>query len=92
VTAVDPQARALVERWAAEPSVPLSELTARTVREEELAVLELQATPGPLHAVDDIELPGPAGPLAARLYRPRPGRLPVVLYLPGGGFVLGPGG
>ena len=55
-------------------------------------MLELQATPEPLHAVDDIELPGPTGPLAARLYRPRPGRLPLVLYLPGGGFVIGPGG
>ncbi len=92
MTALDPQASALVERWAAAASVPVSELTARAVREEDLAVLELQATPDPLHAVDDIELPGPTGPLAARLYRPRPGRLPLVLYLPGGGFVIGPGG
>lgn len=39
----------------------------------------------------DLAIPGPAGPLALRLYRPGKARaaLPVVLYLHGGGFVSG---
>ncbi len=92
MTPVDPQARALLERWAATPGVPVERLTATKVRQEDLAVLDLQATPDRLHAVDDIEVPGPAGAMSARVYRPRPGRLPTVLYLHGGGFVIGPEG
>jgi acetyl esterase len=92
MTPVDPQARALLERWAATPGVPVERLTATQVRREDLAVLDLQATPDRIYAVDEIEVPGPAGVLAARAYRPRPGRLQTVLYLHGGGFVIGPEG
>jgi len=42
--------------------------------------------------VDDIEVPGGASAMAARVYRPRPGRLQTVVYLHGGGFVIGPEG
>ena len=92
MTQVDPQARALLERWAATPGVPVERLTATKDRQEDRAVLDLQATPDRLHAVDDIEVPGPAGAMAARVYRPRSGRLQTVLYLHGGGFVIGPEG
>jgi acetyl esterase len=92
MTPVDPQARALLERWAATPGVPVEHLTATQVRREDLAVLDLQATPDRLHTVANIEVPGPAGTMAARVYRPRPGRLQTVLYLHGGGFVIGPEG
>lgn len=43
----------------------------------------------PLPRVEDLQVPGPAGPLAARLYAAGTGRLPVLLYLHGGGFVVG---
>lgn len=41
--------------------------------------------------VEDLSIPGPAGPLALRLYRPGVTQvaLPVVLYFHGGGFVGG---
>ena len=55
-------------------------------------MLELQRTPGELYSVEDTEAPGPAGMLTVRLYRPRSGRLHQVLFLHGGGFVIGSDG
>jgi acetyl esterase len=44
----------------------------------------------PLHAIEDLSAPGPAGPLGLRLYRPSAEpALPLVLFMHGGGFVLG---
>ena len=48
--------------------------------------------PAELYSVEDIEATGPAGTLPVRVYRPRPGRLPAVLFLHGGGFVIGRAG
>jgi radical SAM protein with 4Fe4S-binding SPASM domain len=92
VTPIDLQARALLERWNAQPGVPVEALTAGAVRQDDLAVLELQAAPDALHSVEELELPTPVGVRTARLYRPRPGQLPTLLYLHGGGFVIGPEG
>ncbi|MFW5966212.1 MAG: alpha/beta hydrolase [Persicimonas sp.] len=47
------------------------------------------AAPRPLHAIEDLGLEGPEGPLPARLYRPRTGRLPACVFFHGGGFVMG---
>ncbi len=43
----------------------------------------------PLPRVEELELPGPAGPMKARLYAPSHDPLPVLLYLHGGGFTIG---
>ena len=86
---VDPDVRELLARWAISPSVPVSELTAEAVRRDDRGVLALQRTPGALHSVEDVEVMGPAGPLSVRVYRPGPGRLHPVLFLHGGGFVIG---
>jgi len=50
-----------------------------------------QRPPGPaVGAIVDGELPGAAGPLAYRLYRPAAaGAAPIVVYFHGGGWVLG---
>jgi len=48
--------------------------------------------PIPLPAIRDLALAGPAGSVPARLYRPRPeaeGPLPALVFLHGGGWVLG---
>lgn len=42
-----------------------------------------------LARVENLQVPGAAGPLAARLYAPSAERLPVILYLHGGGFTIG---
>ena len=89
MTELDPDVRELLDRWAAGPVMPVSELTAEAVREEDLGVLALQRVPGELHSVADVEAPGPAGMLPVRVYRPHPGRLQPVLFLHGGGFMTG---
>src|SRR5215468_5056099 len=44
----------------------------------------------PLPVAEIVTLPGPAGPLKARLYAPRSdAALPVLLYLHGGGWTFG---
>jgi acetyl esterase len=87
--ALDPDVSRLLDRWAALPPLPAEELTAARVRADDLQVLELQRRPPRLHSVEDVELPGPAGPLPVRVYRPLAGELQPLLYLHGGGFVIG---
>ncbi|MCV2360922.1 alpha/beta hydrolase [Paucibacter sp. TC2R-5] len=43
----------------------------------------------PLARVENFQVPGAEGPLAARLYAPSDACLPVLLYLHGGGFTIG---
>ena len=66
-------------------------LTAAAVREDDLAVLALQSTPGPLYAIETVPLAGTNG-LDARVYRPRAQPSPVLVYFHGGGFVIGAAG
>jgi acetyl esterase len=43
----------------------------------------------PLARVEELRIPGPASELPARLYAPSHERLPLLLYLHGGGFTIG---
>ena len=55
-----------------------------------LAAEVLEPPRAPLVRLQDLALPAADGtPLAARLYAPSHDRLPVLLYLHGGGFVIG---
>ena len=48
------------------------------------------ATLAPVRSVEDVVLPGPAGDLPARVYRPEAdGVLPTIAFFHGGGFVIG---
>jgi acetyl esterase len=89
MTELDPEARGLLARWAGIPATPVSKLTAEAVRADDLGVLALQRRPGELESVTDVDVPGAESGLRARLYRPRPGLLHPVLFLHGGGFVIG---
>jgi len=66
VAELDSEVRELLDRWATSPATPVSELTAEAVREDDLAVLDLQRAPGDLYSVEDVEAPGPAGTLPVR--------------------------
>ncbi len=45
--------------------------------------------PEPIHAITHLMLPSGTGPLTVRLYRPKPGPLPILLHIHGGGAIAG---
>jgi acetyl esterase len=48
------------------------------------------ATLAQVRSVEDITIPGPAGPMTARVYRPEAdGQVPTMAFFHGGGFVIG---
>jgi acetyl esterase len=64
----------------------MGELTAETVRAEDLAILDMQAPKVALPRVEEIEAFA-GSPVLIRLYRPLLRPLPMLIYLHGGGFV-----
>ena len=86
---LDPQAEAHLDRMR-ELGVPgIGELPpeeARSTQDEAAAVV---FGPVPDVSFEDRELPGPAGPMPVRVYRPGDEPAPVFLYFHGGGWVLG---
>lgn len=91
--AIDPQARALLD--AAEQSGrPLYETMTPPAARRQYADVAAQVggAPPQMHTVENIEAPGPFGPIPLRVYIPRDpaGRaLPLLIYFHGGGWVIG---
>jgi len=81
----------LLERIHRARRAPLHAMTPEQARAAYAAGAEVLDLPRvPLPRVQALELPGGDGaPRPARLYAPRVGSLPVLLYLHGGGFVVG---
>lgn len=85
-----PDVVAVLERFAAADVPTYDTLTVAQARAQLEAVTKLQARPEPVESVEDLLLEGPAGNVPVRVYRPSAGEpLPVVVYLHGGGWVLG---
>ncbi|MGX4734341.1 alpha/beta hydrolase [Kitasatospora griseola] len=86
-----PQAEAMRAQRAAAGTPPLYTCTLAEARAADLADIRAAAgNPEPVGSVEELTVPGPGGPLPLRVYRPeRDGRLPVLLYLFGGGWTLG---
>jgi acetyl esterase/lipase len=89
---LDPRVKRFLEVLAAGNSArPLDP----GVKERRAQIAELMKLGGPAPPIERVEtlvVPGPAGPLNARLYSPveaRSGLLPGVLYIHGGGLVAG---
>jgi acetyl esterase len=77
-----------IRRAARPPFYAMSVPDARRAYETASEILEMPRAP--LARVEDIRIPAADGTLlAARLYAPSSGRLPVLLYLHGGGFTIG---
>ena len=87
---LDPQARALIDlmvQKAVPPVHTLEPAEARRFYRDRRAFTQPDAPV--LASVDSLSVPGPAGELPLRLYRPLPGVLPVLVYFHGGGWTIG---
>jgi acetyl esterase len=89
---LDPQARAVIERLAASGAPPLHTLAPEEARRAyRVSRAALAAAPARVEEIREVSIPGPAGPLRARLYRPAgAGSSPAgLVYFHGGGFIYG---
>lgn len=84
---------AIIKQMAANPAPKMWEVGAPQARIMFSGMREVFAPKGvPIGKVDSVEIPGPAGPLAARIYTPvgLTGRVtPACVYYHGGGWVIG---
>jgi len=87
---LDPQAKLLLDQMASMGTPPLQ---AMSVPEARAFIDTLRSLGGEVEAVaqvDDRTVPGPAGDIPVRLYRPASDRpLPLLVYFHGGGWVIG---
>ena len=84
---------AIIKQMAANPAPKLWEVSAPQARTMFLDMREVFEPKGvPIGKVDSVEIPGPGGPLAARIYTPvgLAGRVtPACVFYHGGGWVIG---
>jgi acetyl esterase len=85
---LDPQAQALLEVIQAVGAPAFHTLSVEQARVQSRAALLTRAEPRALHSVEDLLLPTSHGARPVRLYRARPGVLPIALFLHGGGWTL----
>lgn len=88
---LDPQVRELLERRAAAGMPPLYGMSVAEARAADIAAIKAAGgAVEPVAAVEDVEIPGPAGPIPVRSYLPHgSGPFPTLVYFFGGGWTLG---
>ena len=88
---LDPQIQAERDRRERDAVAPLYTMSLAEARAADLAAIRAAGgAPEPVHEISELTIPGPGGDLAVRVYRPTgDGRLPLMLYCFGGGWVLG---
>ncbi|MDA0365617.1 MAG: alpha/beta hydrolase, partial [Chloroflexi bacterium] len=86
---LDPAVAALLEQMN-DPNAPaMSELTPNEARAGFAQLAVLQGEPESVASVEDRRVPGPAGEIPVRIYKPsNAANLPVLVYFHGGGWVL----
>lgn len=91
--ALDAIVKGLLDEMAANPQPKLWEMTPAQGREMYRMIATQLDTQGiAIGKIENISIPGPAGPIAARVYTPVASggtALPVLVYFHGGGFVIG---
>ncbi len=87
--ALHPQAKAFLDMLASSGAPPLEQLPlaeARAVRSE---MVEASGPEEPVAEVQNRSIPGPAGPIPVRVYRPvKKETLPALVFFHGGGYVI----
>jgi acetyl esterase len=90
---LDPKVRRFLDRLAATNPQSALALSVEERRAGLTQLLSLFGMPEEVAAIDQFELPGPAGPLTVRVYTPARAhigeRLPGMVYFHGGGLVAG---
>ncbi len=88
---LDPEIQAVLDRMNAEPGPPAHVVAVAEMRAaHEAEAAELSGPGEPVAEVRELAVPGPAGEIPVRAYRPAgDGPLPVIAYLHGGGWVVG---
>jgi acetyl esterase len=91
---VRPDVAAYLKAFNAQPQAVFTRELLMQIRKmppAALAAMSQQDLPPGAVTTRDVTMPGPAGPLALRLFDPRPtrGPGPVVVFYHGGGYVLG---
>lgn len=85
----NPQIRQILEEM--DPRGGSAPFSVEEKRKAYLAGVFRAGPPEPVADVEDRSIPGPAGDLRVRIYHPAPapGKLPLILYVHGGGFFSG---
>jgi acetyl esterase len=87
---LDPQARSLLDQLEALGAPPLSQQTPEEARAGFAVLAAVAGPPEEPVPTEDRSVPGPAGDIPVRIYRPESVQpLPVVVYFHGGGWVIG---
>ena len=87
---LDPQARQLLDLFAAAGAPPVHEQTPTEARAGFALLAEVAGPPEVAVPTEDRTVRGPGGGIPVRVYRPAAdGALPVVVYFHGGGWVIG---
>jgi acetyl esterase len=84
---LDAEAVAILDELRALNAPAITTVDVQTLRQS--ARLQPRPTGPGLARVTDALAAGPNGPVPVRLYRPRAGQLPVLVWLHGGGFAIG---
>ena len=89
---VDPQIQQVIDALAASDFEPVHAQSPARARAQYVRMMEARGiAPAPVGAVEDRSIPGPAGDLPVRIYRPEldAPTLPGLVYFHGGGHVIG---
>jgi acetyl esterase len=91
---LDPQVRKVLDTLAAMNLQPPDKLPVAEARVQFMrSRAQFLAAPEPVAAVQDLSIPGPAGPIGVRCYRPSGSQpatpLPAFVFFHGGGWVFG---
>lgn len=90
---LDASTAALLKNLAEQGGPALHEMPVETCRKVFMELITaLQGEILPIHKSENIEIPGPGGPIPARVYSPRDtggAKLPALVLFHGGGWVIG---